>query len=72
MALVEAARFHSRVEASIAKGALDAADIPSILFDTEMNLGGGGIGSIPVRLMVHDDDLIRACQFLAEASSSGA
>jgi hypothetical protein len=68
MALVEAARFFTRIEASIAKGALDAADIPAILFDTETNWGGADLGVVPVRLMVHEDDLIRARQLLSEAS----
>ena len=69
MSLVEAARFYTRVEASIAKGALEAADIPAVLFDAEMNWGGADLGVVPVRLMVHEDDLIPAKRLLAEASS---
>ena len=71
MALVEAARFYTRIEASIARGALDAAGIPAILFDSEMNWGGADLGVIPVRLMVHEEDLVRAQRLLAEAGSSG-
>lgn len=67
MSLVEAARFYTRIEASIAKGALEAADIPAILFDAEMNWGGADLGVVPVRLMVHEDDLIPAQRLLAEA-----
>ena len=67
MALVEAARFYTAIEANIARGALDAADIPAILFDTETNWGGADLGVVPVRLMVHEDDLIPAQRLLAEA-----
>lgn len=66
MALVEAARFYTRIEAEIAKGALEAADIPAVLFDAEMNWGGVDLGVVPVRLMVHEDDLIRARRLLDE------
>ena len=68
MALVEAARFYTRIEASIAKGALDAADIPAILFDMETNWGGADLGVVPVRLMVHEDDLEAARALLAEGA----
>ena len=68
MSLVEAARFYTRIEASIAQGALQAADIPAILFDTEMNWGGADLGVIPVRLMVHEDDLGEARRLLAEGA----
>jgi hypothetical protein len=67
MSLVEAARFYTRIEASIALGALEAADIPAVLFDAEMNWGGADLGVVPVRLMVHEDDLIRAQRLLDEA-----
>ena len=60
MALVEAARFYTAIEANIAKGALDAEDIPALLFDGEMNWGGFDLGVVPVRLMVDEDDLDRA------------
>jgi len=68
MALVEAARFYTRIEAEIARGALDAADIPVILFDTETNWGGADLGVVPVRLMVHEDDLEAARELLAEGA----
>ena len=68
MALVEAARFFTAIEAGIAKGALDAADIPAILFDTETNWGGMDLGVVPVRLMVDEDDLVRAQRLLAEGA----
>ena len=68
MSLVEAARFYTAIEANIAKGALDAAGIPAILFDTETNGGGADLGVVPVRLMVHEEDLVRARQRLAEGA----
>ena len=68
MALVEAARFFTRMEASIAEGMLEAADIPVVLFDSEMNWGGSDLGVIPVRLMVHEDDLAEARRLLAEVA----
>jgi hypothetical protein len=68
MSLVEAARFYTAIEANIAKGALDAADIPAILFDTETNWGGADLGVVPVRLMVHEDDLEAARKLLAEGA----
>jgi len=64
MALVEAARFYTSFEAHIAKGALDAEDIPALLFDAEMNWGGVDLGVVPVRLMVDEDDLSRAQRIL--------
>ena len=63
MALVEAARFYTGIEASMAHGRLDAADVASILFDTEMNWGGLD-GVVPVRLMVDEDDLAAARRVL--------
>ncbi|HMG46926.1 MAG TPA: DUF2007 domain-containing protein [Allosphingosinicella sp.] len=56
MALVELSKFYNVFEASLAKGRLDAEEIGSVLFDTEMNWGGLD-GVVPVRLMVDEDDL---------------
>jgi hypothetical protein len=64
MALVEAARFFSRYEASLAKARLAAADVACFLFDEEMNWGGSDLGVVPVRLMVLDDDLADAREVL--------
>jgi hypothetical protein len=68
MALVEAERFFTLIEASIAKGMLEAGGLPVILFDTEMNWGGRDLGVVPVRLMVHEDDLAEAKRLLAEVA----
>ena len=69
MALVELAKYYNVFEASLVKGRLDAADVESILFDTEMNWGGLD-GVVPVRLMVDEDDLAQARRVLAELPSS--
>ena len=66
MALVEAARYFTRFEASLAKGRLDAADIPSFLFDMEMNWGGADLGVVPARVMVDAEDLEAARAILAD------
>ena len=66
MALVEAARFYTRIEADIARGALEAAGIEGVLFDAEMNWGGADLGVVPVRLMVDDEDLEAARALLEE------
>ena len=66
MALVEAARYFTRFEASLAKARLEAADIPAFLFDMEMNWGGADLGVVPARLMVDDEDLEAAQALLAE------
>jgi hypothetical protein len=68
MALVELAKYYNVYEASLVKGRLDAADVMSILFDTEMNWGGLD-GVVPVRLMVDEDDLALARRVLAELPS---
>ena len=64
MALVEAARFYNVIEAGLARARLEAEDVPSILFDTEMNWGGADLGVVPVRLMVDDEDLEAARRVL--------
>ena len=68
MALVELAKYYNVYEASLVKGRLDAADVMSILFDTEMNWGGLD-GVVPVRLMVDEDDLALARRVIAELPS---
>lgn len=63
MSLVELARFYNSFEAGLVKARLEAEDIPGILFDTEMTWDGMG-GAIPIRLMVHEDDLAAAQEIL--------
>lgn len=62
MALVLAARFYNGLEAGIAQSRLTDAGIESYIFDLEMNWGG--LGAVPVRLMVLDEDLDTALAVL--------
>lgn len=64
MALVELAKFYNVFEASLVRGRLEAEDIASTLFDTEMNWGGLD-GVVPVRLMVDEEDLAAARAVIA-------
>ena len=64
MALVELARFYNSFEAGAAKSRLEAEGIPAVLFDTEMTWQGMGL-SIPIRLMVDDEDEAVARRLLA-------
>ena len=63
MSLVEAARFYNSFEAGLAQSRLEDEGIDSVLFDLEMATYGIGL-SIPVRLMVLDDDLQIAIKVL--------
>ncbi|MBA3835398.1 MAG: DUF2007 domain-containing protein [Pseudomonadota bacterium] len=63
--LVELARYSTRVEADLARLALEAEGIEAVLFGAEMS--GLGFGSmLPVRLMVLDEDAGAARALLAE------
>ena len=64
MSLVELARYGTRVEADLARIALDADGIDAVIFDAEANSFFGG-GLIGVRLMVLDEDLDEAITLLA-------
>jgi hypothetical protein len=64
MALVEAATFMNSFEAGMAKGRLDAENIPSFIFGLEMNpIFAGGVFNI--QLMVDEGDLEAARQLLS-------
>jgi hypothetical protein len=65
MALVELARFETRIQAELAKLHLGAEGIDAVLFDAEMNSFGWG-PLMPVRLMVLDEDADDAREVLAE------
>ena len=69
MSLVELARYGTRVEADLARIALEAAGIDALIFDAEANSFFGGGGLISVRLMVLDEDLADATAILAEDSA---
>lgn len=64
MSLVELARFGTRVEADLARLALEAEGVGAVLMDTEANNFFGGGGLISVRLMVLDDDYQEATTIL--------
>lgn len=63
MSLVEAAKYYNSFEAGLAQSRLEDAGVDSVLFDLEMATYGIGL-SIPVRLMVLDDDLQIAIKVL--------
>ena len=65
MSLVELARFSTRVEADLARLALEAEGIDAIIFDAEANSFFGGGGLISVRLMVLDEDYDDAVALLS-------
>jgi hypothetical protein len=62
--VVEAARYSTRVEADLARLYLESEGVESVLFDTEINRGYGGL-LLPVRLMVLDEDLSKARRVLS-------
>jgi hypothetical protein len=64
LSLVELARYGTRVEADLARLALDAEGIDAVIFDAEANSFFGGGGLIGVRLMVLDEDLDEAAEIL--------
>jgi len=65
MALVELARFDTRIEADLARLLLESEGVDAILFDAEMNSFGWG-PMMPVRLMVLKEDRDLAQQLLGE------
>ncbi len=65
MALVELARFDSRIEADLVRLRLLSEGVEAILFDAEMNSFGWG-PMMPVRLMVIEEDHDFAERLLAE------
>ncbi len=65
--LVELARFPTRVEADLARLALEAEGIGAVIMDSEMNNVFGGGGLIAVRLMVLGEDYETATEVLRES-----
>ena len=65
MALVELARFQTKVQADLARLLLEAEGLEVMLFDEGMNYIG--LGSImPIRLMVLEEEYEAAARVLAE------
>jgi len=69
VSLVELARYATRVEADLARIALEAEGIDAVIFDAEANSFFGGGGLISVRLMVLDEEFDEAAAILAENSA---
>jgi len=69
VSLVELARFGTRVEADLARLALEAEGIDAFILDAETNSFFGGGGLISVRLMVLEEDFNDAAAILAEDSA---
>jgi hypothetical protein len=65
LSLVELARYNTRIEADLARLALEAEGIDAIIFDAEANSFFGGGGLIGVRLMVLDEEFDEAAAILA-------
>jgi hypothetical protein len=68
VSLVELARYGTRVEADLARLALDAEGIEAVIFDSEANSFFGGGGLICVRLMVLEEEYDQATSILAADS----
>jgi hypothetical protein len=64
VSLVELARFGTRIEADLARLALEAEYIDAVIFDAEANSFFGGGGLIGVRLMVLEEELAEATAIL--------
>jgi hypothetical protein len=65
MALVELARFQTKVEADLARLLLEAEGFGPVLFDENMNYIG--LGSImPIRLMVVEEEYMQAAEVLVD------
>ena len=57
---------NNAIEAELLKGALEDMDIPCIIQGEVTSLMYGGIGALPVVLLVDDKDIQRAKSFLTE------
>jgi len=64
MALVEIARFATKIEADLARLLIEAEGMDAVLFDGELNYAFGSF--MPVRLMVLDEDAQEALKLLAD------
>ena len=63
----ELLRTNNFVYLSFAQAVLKDAGIDALVFDSHMSVMEGSLGVLPRRLMVGDDDLLRAKKLLAEA-----
>jgi hypothetical protein len=65
MSLVELGRY-DRNAAYIIVGRLESEGVPAVAFDGGMSIGDGSALLIPVRVMVHEDDLATARAILPD------
>jgi hypothetical protein len=70
MPLVEAARYYNSFEAGLAQSRLADCEVESVIFDLEMSNYAGGL-SIPIRLMVLEEDLAAARMALTVSDEAG-
>jgi len=63
----ELLRTNDLVLISAIEAMLKSEDIPFMLADQFMSAAEGSIGFLPRRLMIHEDDLLRARHMLREA-----
>ncbi|MFL6858199.1 MAG: DUF2007 domain-containing protein [Allosphingosinicella sp.] len=71
MALVELAKFYDSLAAGAAQSRLTADGIDSHIFDMGMTLQGTGF-AVPVRLMVDEDDFVRAGRLISAPGDEGS
>jgi hypothetical protein len=65
--VIELLRSNDVVRLSWLTALLSEAGIEAILLDAHTSIVEGSIGAIPRRLVVRDDDVVRARRVLAEA-----
>ena len=71
MALVEVASFPDMIAADIARGRLEAAGIPAVLFDA--GVSSLGLGAMtPTRLMVDERDRAEAARLISRGDRGEA
>ena len=68
--MVELLRSNDPVKLSWVAALLADANIDAVVFDTHTSIIEGSIGALPRRLMVLDDDLLRARHVLETAGES--
>jgi hypothetical protein len=68
----ELLRTNDAVYLSFAQIVLAEAGIGALIFDTHMSIMEGSLGVLPRRLMVADEDLLRAQAVLAAAEPPAA
>ncbi|MEM7444550.1 MAG: DUF2007 domain-containing protein [Pseudomonadota bacterium] len=66
----EVLRTTNPVELSFAQAVLKEAGIEPIVLDTHMSVLEGSLGILPRRVMVADEDHVRAQHLLAEAAQA--